>query len=70
MRHLAQLDAPYTPRSLGKLAEVEVLRRLWEQHYEPTDGEVRVRDPKEMPEAARRIESPYETEAPSAPSGG
>ncbi len=62
MRLLAQLDAPYTPRSLGKLSEVEVLRRLWEQHYDLSDGEVRVRNPKEMPEAARRIESPYETE--------
>jgi hypothetical protein len=37
---LARLHVPYTPRSLRKLAEIEVLRRLWEQHYELNDGEV------------------------------
>jgi transposase len=63
LRLLRQLDAPYTPRSLGKLAEVEVLRQIWEQHYEQIDGEVWVLDPKERPEGARRIESPYEVEA-------
>ena len=62
-RLLAEIDAPYTPRSLKELSQVEILRQLWEQHYELIDGEVRVLDPKEMPEAARRIESPYETEA-------
>jgi transposase len=63
LRLLGQLDAPYTPQSLKELAEVEVLRQIWEHHYEQIDGEVRVLDPKEMPEAARRIESPYEVEA-------
>lgn len=60
---LAYLDAPYAPRSLKELSEVEILRRLWEQHYELIDGEIRILDPKEMPEGARRIESPYEVEA-------
>jgi len=63
MRLLNQLDAPYTPQVLKKLSEVEILRQIWEQHYELIDGEVRVLDPKEMPEGARRIESPYEVEA-------
>jgi transposase len=63
VRLLAHIDDPRTPRGLKELAEVETLRRLWEQHYETTDGELRVLDPKEMPEAARRIESPYEVEA-------
>jgi transposase len=63
IRLLAHLDAPYTPQVLKRLAEVEVLRQVWEQHYERIDGEVRVLDPKEMPEGARRIESPYEVEA-------
>jgi transposase len=62
-RLLAYIDDPHTPQCLKELAEVEILRRLWEQHYETRDGEIRVLDPKEMPEAARRIESPYETEA-------
>jgi len=63
IRLLGQLDAPYTPQVLKELAEVEILRQIWEQHYELIDGEVRVLDPKEMPEGARRIESPYEVEA-------
>lgn len=63
MRLLAHIEAPYTPQGLKGLAEVEILRQLWEQHYETSDGEIRVLDPKEMPEAARRIESPYEMEA-------
>jgi transposase len=63
MRLLGQLDAPYTPQGLKKLSEVEILRRIWEQHYEHIDGDIRILDPKEMPEGARRIESPYEVEA-------
>jgi transposase len=63
MRLLAHIEAPYTPQGLKGLAEVEILRRLWEQHYETSDEEIRLLDPKEMPEAARRIESPYEMEA-------
>src|SRR5215207_6794168 len=63
IRLLGHLDAPYTPRSLRGLSEVEVLRRVWEKNYEVTDGRVRVLDPKERPEGALRIESPYEAEA-------
>jgi transposase len=63
MRLLKQLDALYTPQGLKKLAEVEILRQIWEQYYEIGDGQIRVLDPKEMPEGARRIESPYEIEA-------
>jgi transposase len=63
MRLLKQLDALYTPQGLKKLAEVEILRQIWEQYYEISDGQIRVLDPKEMPEGARRIESPYEIEA-------
>jgi transposase len=70
MRLLAHIEAPHTPQNLRELAEVEILRRLWEQHYERSDGEIRVLDPKEMPEAARRIESPYETEARYCTKGG
>jgi transposase len=63
-RLLVQLDDPHTPRSLKTLGEVEILRQLWEQRYvQHPEGELRARDPKERPEAAYCIESPYETEA-------
>jgi transposase len=63
MRLLERLDAPHTPQLLKELSEVEILRQIWEQYYEMSDGEIRVLDPKEMPEGARRIESLYEVEA-------
>jgi transposase len=63
MRLLGQLDASYTPQGLKKLAEVEILRQVWEQYYDVSDGQIRVLDQKEMPEGARCIESPYEMEA-------
>ncbi len=63
IRLLAHLDAPHTPQVLKELAEIEILRRLWEHHYERIAGGIRVLDPKEMPKAAQRIESPYEVEA-------
>lgn len=66
MRLLARIDDPHAPESLKRLAEVEVLRKVWNQQYDDDDeigGEPRVRDPKEMPEAAHCVESPYELEA-------
>jgi hypothetical protein len=65
IRLLAKLDDPEAaPRSLKQLPEeVEILHRIWEQQHVEIEGGVRVLDPKEMPEAARRVESPYETEA-------
>jgi transposase len=63
-RLLAQLDDPYTPPSVKTLGEVEILRQLWEQRYvQSPEVELRAREPKERPEAAYCIESPYETEA-------
>jgi transposase len=65
IRLLAKLDDPEAaPRSLKQLPEeVEILHRIWEQQYVEIEGGVRALDPKEMPEAARRVESPYETDA-------
>src|SRR5215218_6228 len=63
MRLLAHIDYPHTPEVLKELSEVKILRQIWEHHYEQIDGGIRVLDPKEMPEAAQRIESPYEVEA-------
>jgi transposase len=63
LRLLGQLDAPHMPQVLKEIAEVETLRQIWGHHYEQIAGEIRVLDPKEMPEADHRIESPYEVEA-------
>ncbi len=63
IRLLEQLDAPHTPQVLKGLSELEILRQIWQQYYEMSDGRIRILDPKEMPEGARRIESPYEVEA-------
>jgi transposase len=49
--------------SLLPSAKVEILCQIWEHQYALIDREVRVLDPKEMPEPARRIESPYKVEA-------
>src|SRR5215210_3795544 len=57
MRLLGQLDAPHAPQVLKGLSEVDVLRQVWGQYYETSDGRIRILDPKEMPEGARRLES-------------
>lgn len=61
---LTEIDNPGTPGGLAELVEVGILRTIWEQHYGMNDeGEIRVLDPKEMPEPAQCIDSPYEVEA-------
>lgn len=63
-RFLAEIDDPNTPQDLANLAEIEILRTVWEQWYvEDPGGGLWARDPEEMLEAAHRIESPYEVEA-------
>jgi hypothetical protein len=37
LRLLGQLHAPYTPQGLKDLAEVQILRQIWQQHYELID---------------------------------
>ncbi len=51
------------PGHLRRLPEIETLRQVWIQQYVVIEGEVRLRDPKEMPRASEQLESPYETEA-------
>jgi transposase len=38
---LARIDDPHTPQILKELAEVEILRQIWEQHYKLINGEIR-----------------------------
>lgn len=51
------------PPHLRQLREVEILRRMWVQQYVVIEGQLRLRDPKEMPRASEQLESPYETDA-------
>ena len=61
------LDAIYakeTPTSIRHLRAVEVLRQVWlQQYYAPVDGTVKLRTHRDGPPHAKRIFSPYETEA-------
>ncbi len=61
------LDAIYgetTPASIRNLRAVEILRQVWlQQYYAPRDGKVQLRTEKDGPPSAKRIFSPYETEA-------
>ncbi len=49
---------------LLKLEKVEILRKVWEQHFTRNEeGGVRWRKGKETPRAAASIESPYDPQA-------
>jgi transposase len=45
------------------LDRVELLRRVWVQEFQVTDGVVVMRDPKERPPAGVRLVSPYDRDA-------
>ena len=56
--------AETTPAKIRNLKAVEVLRQVWlQQYYAPTEGKVQLRTEKDGPPSAKRIFSPYETEA-------
>lgn len=60
---LAALAAPEAPPRLGELPAVVLLRRVWEQQFAVTAGQVRLREAQELPPVAAQIESPHEPEA-------
>ena len=61
---LEALYAETTPAKIRNLKAVEVLRQVWlQQYYAPTEGKVQLRTEKDGPPHAKRIFSPYETEA-------
>jgi transposase len=64
---LDQLAAPAVPAELRSLTQVEVLRRVWDRHFERQGGAaagvVRLRPEGALPPAAEGIESPYDPEA-------
>jgi transposase len=63
MRLWQLLTAREAPAGLTKLERVELLRRVWVQEYQVTDGIVVMRDPKERPPAGVRLVSPYDSDA-------
>lgn len=60
---LDALDADEAAAPLRSWPAVQVLRTAWARHYERTAGAVRWRADAELPQAAERIESPYDPEA-------
>jgi len=63
MALLTALFAPTAPPALRSLPAVDLLRRTWRYQYVVWEGQIRLRDPKEMPATAMRIDTPYEPEA-------
>ncbi len=66
---LEALEAQGAPAGLKDLPAIEILRRIWQRHFEctpdgkPPAGGVRLRPDRELARAAEALESPYETEA-------
>jgi transposase len=60
---LTALFAPTAPPTLRLLPAVDLLRRTWLAQYVVRDGQMHLRDAKQMPVAAMRIDTPHEPEA-------
>lgn len=61
---LDRLGLPEAPDEVRALPRVDVLRRVWDRHFERTGGGVvRLRPNGELPPAAEGIESPYDPDA-------
>jgi transposase len=54
---------PATPPGVRTLSAVETLRQIWIQQYVILEDVLRLRDRKEMPFAARLIQSPFDIQA-------
>ncbi|MFB7733446.1 IS1182 family transposase [Streptomyces sp. NPDC056112] len=63
MRLFQAVRAADAPAGLHLIEEVEVLRRVWVQHFHLVDGEVRSRDPKDRPPGLIRVVTPYDPDA-------
>jgi len=60
---LTALFAATGPPALRVLPAVDILRRTWLCQYVVMEGAVHLRDTKQMPSAALRMDTPYEPEA-------
>ena len=54
---------PQTPIAVRELEAVEILRQIWVQQYVLIENTLRWRERKEMPPAARLIQSPFDVQA-------
>jgi len=54
---------PDTPAMVRELDTVEILRQVWVQQYVLIEGDLNWRERKDMPPAARLIQSPFDVEA-------
>src|SRR5712692_8851376 len=64
-RLLLASEQPEAPAAVRALPEVQLLRQIWQQHYEEVDGQTRWRDGPAV-SSAERVVSPYDVQARSA----
>lgn len=60
---LEQLHQPHTPDNLIDLAEVQLLKQVWQQQFQQQDGQVSWRAKDQMLPAAELIATPHDPEA-------
>jgi transposase len=60
---LEEIYAPTAPPLLRDVPAVELLRQIWIQSYYYEEGQVRWREPENIPAATQFINSPYDPEA-------
>src|SRR3954454_6530086 len=60
---LDALDATCAPAVAREVPMVATLRTVWRTHYSRNDGQLRWKDPKELPATVQRVQSPYDPEA-------
>jgi len=60
---LTVLGAAETPARLRDLPAVALLRRVWDQQFDASSGQVRLREAQALPPVAEQIETPHEPQA-------
>ncbi|MFJ9752694.1 hypothetical protein [Streptomyces chartreusis] len=57
---LTAVHDPHAPSWLRQIPALEAPRLCWIQEFFIAEGQVRMRDPKDMPPSSDRLESPYD----------
>jgi transposase len=63
MALLEEVYSNATPETIKQLPSVETLRQTWVHQYYMNEGQVRLREAKDLPPASLRWDSPYDPEA-------